>query len=980
MLSDLIKLLKPYDVGDLLAKVAALQICPENADKKTRLDALAHAISTIPFEEGKARISRQKLLQICNNPPLAQSYIQSQEDPAEQPFTEAYTFIGGSYIVFPGDVTDATFIIRHLNKAILLTTDSSLDENFIQQVKKTNGAILNMSNEVARRAGIRRNLLPKVSRSQDIFVPKNLEQLQSAVTFSLEEIIQLLDSIGIESSTLDPFILDVGTIAPDDYTIEAGPLNARPLVRVKNSLIVSQPGMLLASLRHQILVLAVELGLTEKLANLYKEAVWHTVKESLAYFRCRPVSIPLPSVPDNLPIQDGIWSLDTDKALYVSLSYDDLSDYQNEDVFGAAQKRDNLSGLIEQRQMAVEDAVFLHSQGLNELCVLYLFVGVGRNALFGFNAPPFPLKSPRAVMSVSDFEIISLLEANDPLTILKYAKASDAVREITKVFAWSTLDEFTIYRDNKYSYYLSDDTRPNLITVTPGSGSKLRYEALQRFDFHSALHFLPNYIVEVASLHGNSSIPIYIPRGDIGKRVELLVEGLPVLIWIVGPKESEKIQKLELKHIYAEFADMLGYWLWQLTPSLAQYLSVLPNVQINVLIIRLDLVLGSGWSHAVDPNELPEDPSIEHKLHPNLAEITLIFSPKINNVLASADNRGEQIILEKMLEAISEFLAAKGFFAQANLLKKNIESIVSKHAPLGMKKKLNILDANSNPQLDPNNIPAFRKIQDFDRSNFLDDLGVYLRQELHLSDGSILDKNRTKVLGEVVGFFYQQLQKLVATLNPRFLLEYLVSQNEAIVHERASRLITIPTQLACFEAEQGLMEQLNRQIPEINEAALSSRFLIEYVVARPPNGLRPMSLSLYDELLALASEIVGWAYNSDLIQYSIVDISLSILRSGRLGASRQVLQKAHQRFIPIKSREAISWAHRAFERNWSAKPLNEKNNPPLRVVEVDEAFEAEFGLKLTDVTALLTEIGNIGFEHTKAPIKQMKIEELVDKL
>ena len=38
-------LIQPYDALDLLKTVAALQLCPENADHLVRLDALTHVIA-----------------------------------------------------------------------------------------------------------------------------------------------------------------------------------------------------------------------------------------------------------------------------------------------------------------------------------------------------------------------------------------------------------------------------------------------------------------------------------------------------------------------------------------------------------------------------------------------------------------------------------------------------------------------------------------------------------------------------------------------------------------------------------------------------------------------------------------------------------------------------------------------------------------------------------------------------------------------
>ena len=113
-LSETIEIIKPYDPIDMLAKIALLQLYPENASQSIRIEALAHAINCIPYLPGKPKVSRHKLFRILNEPPLGKGDIQSQEDPASNAFTEAFTFFGGSYIVFPGQISMPYFLARSL--------------------------------------------------------------------------------------------------------------------------------------------------------------------------------------------------------------------------------------------------------------------------------------------------------------------------------------------------------------------------------------------------------------------------------------------------------------------------------------------------------------------------------------------------------------------------------------------------------------------------------------------------------------------------------------------------------------------------------------------------------------------------------------------------------------------------------------------------------------------------------------------------
>ena len=124
MLEEIVKETSPFDKLDLLSKIAALQLMPANADHAMPLDALAHAVANQQYVPHQPEISLKRLKQICNSSTITTGPIGHSEDPSEHMFTEAFTFEGGSYVVFPGIVDDATYVLRNLTKAIFLSRES----------------------------------------------------------------------------------------------------------------------------------------------------------------------------------------------------------------------------------------------------------------------------------------------------------------------------------------------------------------------------------------------------------------------------------------------------------------------------------------------------------------------------------------------------------------------------------------------------------------------------------------------------------------------------------------------------------------------------------------------------------------------------------------------------------------------------------------------------------------------------------------
>jgi Tn3 transposase DDE domain len=125
----------------------------------------------------------------------------------------------------------------------------------------------------------------------------------------------------------------------------------------------------------------------------------------------------------------------------------------------------------------------------------------------------------------------------------------------------------------------------------------------------------------------------------------------------------------------------------------------------------------------------------------------------------------------------------------------------------------------------------------------------------------------------------------IANLSPDGLMAFLVSQDEALLRDSANRAQKLPSQLACFGPESIPAHDLRTKESKNIQAAVASRFLIEYTAATPPTGSTRINLMIYEELLAVAAELIARATLSDAIHYGFSQVELSLLPSGRLGVS-----------------------------------------------------------------------------------------------
>lgn len=969
-LSEIIEIIKPYDLLDLLAKVAVLQLYPENASQSIRIEALAHAINCIPYIPGKPKVSRHKLSQILNEPPLGKGDIQSQEDPASNAFTEAFTFFGGSYIVFPGQISEPTFILKNLNHAIFLSEEFIPYKDFRNKIYAMNLCILAISDKMARGMGLERNMLP-IMKSRSIYVPNDIDQKTTIVTFQEEELEELLDSLNIGYKAIGSFLQDFGLLTSDSYSFQNSPLHSRPLIRFEDQIIVTEPWMLLAALRQHILLVAKEYNLLDLLFTEYKTTVLHSIGSSLHRLGYKETGYKFDQPKLDIEIQESVWHLDTDKALYVATVFDDFRDFVGDEVFEVQNNRGQ-GRIIDERLAYVEQKLYTDMVNLGGVFYLIVQVGIGRSTIMGLNFDKTNKKAIATVFSANELNILSVLFPSDQLLLYKFAKAQQAILDSTKVIAWSALDEFSIYRDNHFSFYLSDDARPTLINIAPGSELGIIKDYLDKVDIHAVRSYRSNGWFEVENFYRHRFCPIFTPLNFNPSEIALVVELPNSTIWVTAIVDYEKESQMSEKQNPFAFVDIISYWLWQFYITCPHCFS---QIELENLL-HFEVVINQ---------ENNEDESIKNTplvstCFPSNNKMEIYISPEVGNLINTPDNSGELEIVNYVLRGLSVLLTKNGWTEQAGKIKDQLHNFIELEKSFPRKKKVLSIDPSINPTMLPGNSIKFRKIQEADTSNILDDEGDFIKREFQLSTGPIPNSHHVKILNKVVEFLFNTLAYIIGDLNAEHLLDFLVTHYEAIVFQRSNRRITIPTQLACFSSSNELVEQLIKEIPEIDDAALSCRFLIEYVVAQPPTGKNPISFEVYDQLMALSSEIIARANQSDMAKYRLFDFDFAFLESGRLGFNRSEFNSNINIFQNHRSADEINHAGDNFTRWWKERPEIEPKDFPLEVKELNQAFEAEFGIKFSDMTLFISELGNLSLDVSQAQYKTIEYCVLVEQL
>lgn len=972
-LTDVSALIDPvttYDCVDLAAGVGALQLLPENADQLGRLEIAAGAISSLPFDQSRPQMAAPRWRRWLNGPVLGGQDIVSGEDRCDHLFTEAFTFHGGSYIVLPGLFEEATYITRHLTRALFLSNIRTLDTEFVNRAGRLYASILALSDAVAQRSGLRRGLPPIHRSGNSVLVPSSerFDLLKRAVTFSLDDLTRLLGPLGLDIDAFEDLVATPGDGTVANCIGDKNPIFSRPVLRHGEVFTVVAPSCLLVAARHAVLVRAALAGLMRELADKFRGAVYRDVENSLKLLESRPVADLPPRVDGGPPLVENFFGLDRDKVLHLVLLTDELEDYDPEHVYGewpigAAGDQ------IDSRLVQARTDLFDRFREINEVVHLVVTQGVGRSMALGLAGSGPPVEDAATLLlNASDLEVIALAEGGKPLVLRQYARAADSIRDKAAVMAIAPLDEFATYRSSAFSYYLSDEAIPSMIVVSPGSAEPLRMEVQRERDFHAVQYPDDDAVVDVTLLHDDPAYPLYFPLRAPNDAVSLLIESLPLPIWIVGPPGSRDGEDAQL---YSMLAEMLGFWLLRLSPILIEALAVVISEYERVQL-HLELRSSQEWLKA---NRDATDATLSCE-DTGGGRLRLRLGPGVASLLEGPDNAGEREIMRAVLGGISSLLVNTVQRSLESLVGTPQDEVLDQYVPLGQQKTVFFLNGDDNPQLDSRALPGYRPVQPAEESVVLNDIGQHLSATRRLAVGPIPDDQRTGVLRDVVGFLFTELERLTATVRADELLGWLIAFHERLVYERSMRRLTLVTRMACFgpiSGFSGYIAELQTEIQGVSKASATCRFLIEYVTARPPRGIRPFSVSLYDRLMALASDIINFGLESDLIHFNLADYKFAMLPSGRLGANRQAYHAVRNQFAGVFTAGEVDRSAAELPRYWRRR---EQIDEPDVIDRLDSATRAEFGSTASDILAFIREVAMVGSRQADAT-KRASVDKLI---
>ncbi|MET7381815.1 hypothetical protein ABZT08_23835 [Streptomyces sp. NPDC005526] len=919
----------------LVASAAALQLIPQNIPRLVRLQRLASIGACLPSRPDAPRLSPSKLRALLKDPLVSGSQIRAQEDLYDDLYTAEVSFHGGPCLVAQGLTSRCAHTLDLMLRSILGPDgQAGLPAQFVRETQLWAHTALRLSDAMLRRAGLHRGIATPQRHSDEVFVPgeKTLTALREAVRYRFTDLSDLLPA-----SSAD--LLAGWGIRPGEHTLTTGPgpddgLVVKPLLLMEDGLIVANPAELVTALRHELIVQAGLHACRPQLARLLRDQTMRDTSRLLTLCGAVPTG-PAQQVGDDL-ITRRTFTFAEDKILDLAVVMDDLSDYDETNPAGHWPIRD--------LGLRVQNVVDPVGPPLPEdACTLRLIIneGVGRSSFLGLADQR--RTGPVVVTSLSDLQVMAELDGSDPLFLWRFAQAETELHETTRVQSWSALDNYGLFRNCEYSYYVSDDARPTMLLVEQDHSRALRIEVQQRYDRHDVPSPQRAVFVPVVSVYGTSTAPIYRPLPDVPE-VGRLVEVSDLNVWL-GAGDHEVADGLEgFHHLVVEAA---AFWTWQISTARPELLPLAAST--GELYVSLSFDDPSAWQAALDgnPGTESERPWVGVRgAEPGLVDLRL-YAEGMASLLADA-NGADRILLRALLEGIAQ---------TAGLVDEDLDALVDQLAPEGHKQMLHV-ELNPRLPLRPGPLPTARLVQPAASARVLDELGRYL-DSAGTPVGTIPSEKRTQVLQKVVGHYFALIEDMVAGLAAEGLVESLTSLHEALLYDEAFNDQILPSRIACFGEASQPAENLVRTTKRQVEAAQASRFLIEYVAAQPPSGDSSLTLDTYDHLMALSAELISRATLSEAIHHDFSEAQLALLASGRLGVSRGDQYESGSNALATARAEALLLAA-------PTRHSRRGSEPQGPTAQVEEAMVAEFGFSLTDLAQGVGEVIALGDERCQS--------------
>lgn len=933
------RFIRDHDSGIPLKLLIGAQLLPDNQGKEIRLELITKEIVK-NLRVGEIA-NANEFIKIVDNE-WESHYL---EDPPSGLFAENVLFYGGNYTVLPGIAVDSGSVFTYFSYAIFYMKNS-LTEKTKTRIYSGCSLLLELVNYLLKKSEIQGNTIGTPNQNQIIFG-------QEAVTFSEALLVSFMTYRNIDPTTLEEFIVNPEDPGFDSDEPDDNPLIYKPLLFFQDQYYYTLPVDQLMSINNFIKEIIIDNQNEKELIHNVTSLIWDDILKVCQIMGWFITDIPIPSLQNDMHAREAVFQFDRNHLAYVMLISSPIlisnkhSD-RNENQFALGPL---YTQMVQTRNQQIIEQLKSNTDltGYSFLSVILLNSN-GQEFMIGIGNPA--KNEERIFFSVFDF--IDLGKGNewDKLGLWKFAKAYRRLTEETELTPCSMLDVYGLFKSRDYSFYFSDEKRPNVMFVAPGSGHEMIVASKMKRDYHGVIKRMDGVMGYIPVIKHKDYAPIYRPLQPFAS-YSLFLGTYSFPFWIINNQCTSQVNE----NIIDSYLYAIAFWLTKLSQEINEHLLGVKNTYVE-LLIELDKRYFEPFAYE-EISDIPK--TIETSFSDDV--LNILIPIEIYRILYSKDNAGERYIIKEILLALNNA-------HNLNFQDDFIDRILNKHIPLGPAKMILSLSTKKDIRLDPRWLYPVLLISEAEINMFLDDLPRIIGEK----SGNTYEIENTKdkilfcrrIVKELLNYLIDKLSEV----NHDDTLTILLQLNESLIRKREFNKLQVPAQIHCFGNITDKLKEFEKEEVKIVNTALSIRCLIELIANKSFEGSIKPSYDQVEELLVIMSEIINIGILSDSIYFEFTNPKIGLLPSGRIGISKEFQEDILSNF---KAETIYSNIEYALQNTSGNLDPNDKvlKSDKLRIdiEQIDKAFFNDLGISFSNLYSLVVRLIIIAEERSNSVVE-----------
>ena len=432
-------------------------------------------------------------------------------------FCETVVFYGGNYLFFPGLSTNCSELFRAMTESIN-RGDGVLPEAYKAEIYQGVTLMLELGNAIAVSAGIK-----KMIRGNDNPREKIADALSNqSYAIPKAMLVSIITNNRLEERVLDNFLLD-----KDDPEIltdnpERNPILYRPLVEYDGILYFIGIGNQGCAINNFILKTAIKHNCIDEIVRLTQDTVWNRIGMAcIDFMHWEPMEFES-FLQKDAHYRECLFRIDVNWVAYLCYVTDTAKDVS---VDGA----ENCIHWDMDMRLKNTLAAIRSNEQTNGCHIFTLVVYSAMGELFALKMNEQQDTDYLVHFSAFDFLQLVQTEKWDNMSLVRYARTK-ANTSVLKYGFNQSLDCYSLYKNRRECFYVSDERKLDILHIEPNDGCKLIHESKETLNFHGVPMHIDGRI-------GYITVQRYMDYGAIYKPLNKYInakccDSYPVPVWV----------------------------------------------------------------------------------------------------------------------------------------------------------------------------------------------------------------------------------------------------------------------------------------------------------------------------------------------------------------------------------------------------------------------------------------------------------------